>query len=93
MLWTILSILAIILAIVFFRKGRNAVWGGLTIGFIVGFVWQGISGLLGKGFSWEIALHVTVIAVLFGAGAELLGSVRLDHVLRRVDTKHEEVKK
>ena len=36
-IWTIIGIVVVILLIIFWR-GRNAIWGGLTLGIIIGFI-------------------------------------------------------
>ncbi len=66
-MWTFLSILAFIAMIVFFRRGQNAVWGGATIGLLIGI----IVGLFSKHF-FPAAYKPIVIGVLLGAIFEIL---------------------
>jgi len=71
MIWTILGITALILLVVYgSMHRRNAVWGGLTIGIIIGVLWKLIGGT-----DWYIVVKVATIATLVGFGAELLGMI------------------
>lgn len=70
MIWAILGVITIILLTVYFRSERNAVWGGFTIGIIVGLVIA-----LFSGFDWWIVGKVAISGTLVGFGAELLGKV------------------
>lgn len=65
--WTILEILTVILLIAY-RHNRNAVWGGLTIGVIVGFIVAIFSS-----FELTNIIKVGVAGTLIGFVAELLG--------------------
>lgn len=49
-MWKILAVIAVILSIVYFRRGRNAVGGGLTIGVIIGLIIAVVLASMGKGF-------------------------------------------
>ncbi len=75
MIWYILTGLALIVLIFYFKKGKNAVWGAFTISIIVGLIWQGITAIIGDGFKWEFIFHIVVIGVLAGFSAELLGVI------------------
>ena len=66
-IWIILAVGALIL-LGRFWKGRNAVWGGLTIGIIIGVLWK-IFG----GNEWLIVAKTAIIGIFLGFGAELLG--------------------
>jgi hypothetical protein len=70
-MWTILSIVALIILFLFFLKGPNAVWGGATIGLIAGIVIV----FIGDGFNWFIIYKSIVIGILMGGIAELLGLI------------------
>jgi hypothetical protein len=68
-IWTILTIVALILLVLYaIKKGRNAVWGGLTLGIIVGVLWK----LIGR-TNWHVVIKVADVGILLGFGAELLG--------------------
>ena len=64
---TILTIVSGVLLILFF-KGPNAVWGGATIGLIVGGVVGLIMGNFVNGLMWGFS-----VGTLGGVAAELLG--------------------
>ncbi len=66
-MWTILTIVALILLFLFFLKGPNAVWGGAIIGLIAGI----IIALIGDGFNWFIIYKYIVMGILMGGVAEL----------------------
>lgn len=65
-IWTIVSV--ILLAI--YWRGKNAVWGGFTIGIIIGSVLA-----LFNGFDWGFIGKGAVSGILIGFGSELLGKV------------------
>ena len=73
-IWAILGIISIILLIVFWR-GRNAVWGSLTAGIIIGFIIAIVYVFRGDGFSWFIIGKAAIIGTMAGFAAELLGMV------------------
>jgi len=73
-IWGILSIISFIGLIVFWRKG-NAVWGGLTIGVIIGLIIAIVYFFKGNGFSWTIISKGLVVGVLIGIVAQLLGII------------------
>ena len=68
-IWTILGIVTVILLVVYWGS-RNAVWGGFTIGIIVGLVIA-----LFSGFDWWIVGKSAVVGALIGFGVELLGKL------------------
>ncbi|MFC1789495.1 hypothetical protein ACFLYY_00785 [Patescibacteria group bacterium] len=70
MIWTILGVISVILLIIFWRS-RNAVWGGFTIGAVIGLVVA-----LFSGFAWYIVLRGAIIGILLGFGLELLKKVQ-----------------
>jgi len=55
-IWTILGIIAIILLFIYWRN-RNAVWGGLTIGIILGLIVAIFYLFRGYRFDWSIIQH------------------------------------
>lgn len=69
----VMAIVAGILLIVFWR-GRNAVWGGATIGAIVGLILAIVKG------DWSLLALSFAIGTFVGLGAEGLG--RLSDRLR-----------
>jgi hypothetical protein len=72
MVWIILGIFTVILLIIYFFKGRNAVWGGLMIGVVIGFVTSIILAIKGNGFNWFIILKTSIVVTLAGFITELL---------------------
>jgi len=73
-IWIILGIVAIVLLIIYWRS-RNAVWGGLTIGIIAGFIIAIFFIFKGNEFPWYIIGKVAVSGVMIGFAAELLGKL------------------
>jgi len=70
----IMAIVAGVLLLVFWR-GRNAVWGGATIGAIVGLILALVKG------NWSLLTLSFAIGTFVGLGAEGLG--RLSDRLKR----------
>lgn len=70
-IWVIFGIIAIILLIIYWKK-RNAVWGGLTIGIILGFIITIFYFLKGNEFSWFIIGTSAILGTIIGFFAELL---------------------
>tara|TARA_Y100000310_G_C20550358_1_gene747745 strand:- start:574 stop:897 length:324 start_codon:yes stop_codon:yes gene_type:complete len=68
-IWTIIGVAVVILLIIFWR-GRNAIWGGLTLGIIVGFI---ITIFNESGFDWSIIVRGAVLGAIIGFVTELLG--------------------
>lgn len=79
-IWEILTIVAV-LVLIFFWKGPNAVWGGLTGGLIIGLIIALIKLLAGNGFSFYVIGKGIVVGALLGLGAEMLN--KLSSILRR----------
>jgi len=73
-IWVILCILAVISLVIFWRS-RNAVWGGLTLGIIVGSMIAIFLFFQGYGFDWFIVGKSTILCVLIGVIAKLLGKI------------------
>ena len=71
-MWTVLTIIAVILLIIFLSRRQSAPLGGAIIGLIVGI----IIALFGDGFEWSIVGKSIVVGILAGVGAELLGFIR-----------------
>ena len=75
----ILTVGSIILLAVFFFAGRNAVWGGATLGLVIGLVVGLVKGDLLNMIIWGIS-----IGTFAGFAAELLGRLG-DYLLRKSD--------
>ena len=71
-IWTILGIIAIILLFIYWQN-RNAVWGGLTIGIILGLIVAIMYLFRGHGFDWSIIGKGATLGTMIGFGTELLG--------------------
>lgn len=89
-MWTILGIISIVLLIVYWggsgRKfGPNAVWGGLTLGLIIGFIVAIFSVFKETGFNWIIIGKGGILGTMLGFAAELLGSV--SSYIKKIKTK------
>ncbi|KKT29267.1 hypothetical protein A3G55_02795 [Candidatus Giovannonibacteria bacterium RIFCSPLOWO2_12_FULL_44_25] len=76
-IWIILGIVSIILLAVYFRRGRNALWGGLTAGVIIGFIIA-----LFSGFNWYIVGKGAISGTMVGFVTELLGTLS-DYLKKR----------
>lgn len=68
-IWIVLGIVVLLLLFVYWRK-RNAVWGGCTIGIIVGLII-----FIFSGFSWSFIIKSAIMGTIIGFSAELLGRV------------------
>ena len=73
-MWEILGVITIILLICFWRT-RNAVWGGFTLGIIIGSIITIIFVFKGSGFDWYTIGKGAISGTLLGFAAELLGKV------------------
>lgn len=67
-MWKILTIIASISLIASFFRGKNAIWGGATIGLIIGTVVA-----IFQKFNWPILYKAIVVGVLAGVVADILG--------------------
>jgi hypothetical protein len=67
--WWIISAVGIAALKAFCFRGKNAVWGGATIGVLVGVV----IALIRPSFDWEVIGHSAVIGAFAGLVAEELG--------------------
>lgn len=66
-IWVLLGIASVVLLAIYFKRKRNSLWGGLTIGAIIGFVIA-----LFSGFNWFAVGKGAVVGTLAGFIAELL---------------------
>ena len=80
-IWIFSGILAAILLVIFW-KGRNAVWGGLTLGIIIGILIAVFFAIKGKGFNFYTIGKTVIIGILVGFLAELLGKIS-DYLRRK----------
>lgn len=71
-IWMILGVASLIL-LAFYWNRRNAVWGGLTIGIIIGFIVAIFSVFKGSEFHWYTISKIAIVGVMLGFAAELLG--------------------
>lgn len=69
-MWEILTIIAAISIIVSFFRKQNAIWGGATIGLVLGIV----IAVFNK-FNWSIIYKAIVIGIIVGLIADLLGMI------------------
>lgn len=72
-IWTVLGIAAIICLVISFFIGKNAIWGGLTIGIIIGLIVGIINWIAGNGFNLELVKKILTVAILAGVFFEFLG--------------------
>jgi hypothetical protein len=63
----LMAIIAGGILVIFFFRGRNAVWGGATLGFIVGLIVALVK------HDWNLLALSFAIGTFAGLGAELLG--------------------
>ena len=75
MIWWLVSAIGIAALDKFFFRGQNAVWGGATIGVIVGLGIATFRAIFRDGFDWEIIGQSGVIGAFIGLLAEMLGAV------------------
>jgi hypothetical protein len=74
--WLILGVISIILLIKYWGKfGPNAIWGGFTIGIIIGFIVAIILLFSGAGFVWHVMGRWAIVGTLLGFGAEMIGKI------------------
>ena len=72
--WGILGIATVILLAMYFKK-RNAVWGGFTLGIVIGLIIALIFIFKGDGFSLYIIGKAAALGTIVGFIAELLGKL------------------
>lgn len=73
-IWKILGIIALILLIIFWQK-RGAIWGGMTLGLIIGLIIAVIFIFKGNRFDWRVIGKGAILGTFAGFVAELLGRV------------------
>jgi hypothetical protein len=83
-IWIILAVISILLLIKYF-KTKNAVWGGFSIGAIIGLIVAVIVFLIGNGFKWSLIGKIAVVGTLIGFGSELL--TKISYHLKRRNSK------
>ena len=71
MTWWIVSALGIAALEKYFFRGQNAVWGGATLGAIIGV----IVAFFRPEFEWAIVGQAAVIGAFVGLIAEVLGAI------------------
>lgn len=64
--WNVITILAVVALLLSFKKGRNSVWGGFTLGIILGLVIAVIYFFKENTFNWSIIKRTIAICVLVG---------------------------
>ncbi len=69
-IWTVMTVLAVA-CLALWWGSKNAVWGGFTIGLIVGLIYAGLTG-----FEWMKVWHVSVVITLLGVIVELPATYR-----------------
>lgn len=69
----ILSIIAIAFLIWSFFIGKNAIWGGLTLGVLIVVIIWIINAIQGSGFNRLLSQQILNYSVLVGALFEILG--------------------
>lgn len=68
--WKILAIIALVFLFVFWKR-KNSIWGGLTLGLVIGL----IIAIFSNKFNWYTILKAGILGVLLGAFAELLSKI------------------
>ena len=68
--WTILTIITIILLMAFWQE-RNAIWGGLTLGIVIGVIIVIFFAFKGNEFDWYIIGKSAIVGTWLGFIAEL----------------------
>jgi hypothetical protein len=72
MIWIILGFIAGISLIIFGGK-KSAVWGGLTLGILVGLIISIVGLIKGNGFNLAAVGKSAVVGTIIGLAAESLG--------------------
>jgi hypothetical protein len=75
-IWNILGIIAIISLIIFFVRGKNAVWGTFTVGLFVATIAGLVNLFKGAGFNWSLAKKIVIISILLGIAFEIIGRLQ-----------------
>ena len=77
--WIIVGLISLVLLLVTFFGERNAVWGGLTFGVLMGLIVALVYFYTGRGFEWLTIYKGAVIGVIVGFFAELLPTILKRH--------------
>ncbi len=72
-LWNALGIIAIICLVASFFIGKNAIWGGLTLGIVISVVALIVNLIIGNGFKSTLYKDILTVSVLAGALFEFIG--------------------
>ena len=72
--WTTLAVIAGIFLLIFFT-GKNAVWGGFTIGVVFGTIAAGVYAIFGSGFHWMIIVKWAIVLTLISVVSEIGGRI------------------
>ncbi|HRP37594.1 MAG TPA: hypothetical protein PLS50_07345 [Candidatus Dojkabacteria bacterium] len=67
--------LAIIALLLSFKKGRNSVWGGFTLGIVIGLIIAFIYFFKENSFHWSIIKNSVAVCVLIGFFFDILYSL------------------
>lgn len=87
-IWIIAGFIVFFALAIFWRR-RSAVWGGLTIGIIIGLLVATYFAFKGSSFDWYLVAKIVVVTTLVGLGAELLGKISdYFHSKKKVDDHH-----
>lgn len=70
-IWTVLGVISIVLLVISWKK-RNAIWGGLTLGILVGLIIILVKYFTGSVLNWIVVVKSAVVGSLIGFVAEVL---------------------
>lgn len=70
--WNIIGVFAIVALLLSFKKGRNSVWGALTLGVVLGFVISIFYYFKDSTFYWSIVKNTIAVCVLIGFVYDIL---------------------
>ncbi len=70
-MWWIVSAVGIAALRRYFPRGKNAVWGGATLGLFIGIV----VAIIRPGFEWSVIGHAIVIGAAIGLLFDGLGEI------------------
>jgi len=73
-IWTIFGIITITLLMLFWNK-KSAVWGGLTIGAIIGLIIAIVYLFKDNSFDWAFIKKGAILGTIAGFFAKLLGKI------------------
>ena len=72
--WTILSIIALIGLVIFYKK--KAAWGGLTLGAIIGCIVAVVLMVKGQDFQVNYVKEATIVGALLGIIISIIQRIR-----------------